>query len=159
VTALLEVDGLVKEFPGRSGTVRAVDDVSLSVAVGETLGLVGESGSGKSTIARLVVRLLEPSQGAIRIDGDDVSHLSRRALRSLRRRVQIVFQNPYSSLDPRMTARAIVGEPLKIAWRSWGSGPSTRAAIHTSCRVGSASGSASPGRWPFNPSCWCSTNR
>ena len=79
---------------------------------------MGESGSGKSTVARLVVRLLEPSKGSIRVDGDDISHLSRRALRSMRRRVQIVFQDPYSSLDPRMTARAIVAEPLKIAGRS-----------------------------------------
>ncbi|HEY3673001.1 MAG TPA: oligopeptide/dipeptide ABC transporter ATP-binding protein [Acidimicrobiia bacterium] len=115
---LLEADGLVKEFPARGGSVRAVDGVSFSLAAGETLGLVGESGSGKSTIARLVVRLLEPSQGSIRIDGDDISHLSRRALRSMRRRVQIVFQDPYSSLDPRMTARSIVAEPLKIAGRS-----------------------------------------
>ena len=118
VNGLLEVDGLVKEFPARGGSVRAVDDVSFSLAAGETLGLVGESGSGKSTVARLVVRLLEPSKGSIRVDGDDISHLSRRALRSMRRRVQIVFQDPYSSLDPRMTARAIVAEPLKIAGRS-----------------------------------------
>ncbi len=118
MSALLEVDRVVKEFPARGGSVRAVDDVSLSLAPGETLGLVGESGSGKSTVARLVVRLLEPDDGAIRVDGDDISHLSRRALRSLRRRVQIVFQDPYSSLDPRMTARAIVAEPLRIAGRS-----------------------------------------
>jgi oligopeptide/dipeptide ABC transporter ATP-binding protein len=118
VSALLDADGLVKEFPARGGSVRAVDDVSFSLAAGETLGLVGESGSGKSTIARLVVRLLEPSKGTIRVDGEDISHLSRRALRSMRRRVQIVFQDPYSSLDPRMTARAIVAEPLKIAGRS-----------------------------------------
>ncbi len=118
MSALLEVDDLVKEFPARGGAVRAVDDVSFSLMAGETLGLVGESGSGKSTIARLVVRLLEPSEGSIRIDGDDISHLSRRALRTMRRRVQIVFQDPYSSLDPRMTARAIVAEPLKIAGRS-----------------------------------------
>ena len=118
MSALVEVAGLVKEFPARGGAVRAVDDVSFTLAAGETLGLVGESGSGKSTIARLVVRLLEPSKGSIHIDGDDISHLSRRALRTLRRRVQIVFQDPYSSLDPRMTARAIVAEPLKIAGRS-----------------------------------------
>jgi oligopeptide/dipeptide ABC transporter ATP-binding protein len=118
VTALLEVDGLVKDFPARGGAVRAVDGVSFSLGAGETLGLVGESGSGKSTVARLVVRLLEPTRGAIRVDGDDISHLSRRALRMLRRRVQIVFQDPYSSLDPRMTARAIVAEPLRIAGRA-----------------------------------------
>ncbi len=118
MSALLEVDGLVKEFPARGGSLRAVDEVSFSVSAGETLGLVGESGSGKSTVARLVLRLLEPSKGAIRIDGDDIAHLSRRSLRSLRRRVQIVFQDPYASLDPRMTARAIVAEPLKIAGRS-----------------------------------------
>jgi oligopeptide/dipeptide ABC transporter ATP-binding protein len=118
VSALLDVDGVSKEFPARGGAVRAVDDVSFSLAAGETLALVGESGSGKSTIARLVVRLLEPSKGVIRVDGDDISHLSRRALRSLRRRVQIVFQDPYASLDPRMSARAIVAEPLRIAGRS-----------------------------------------
>ena len=118
MSALLEVDGLVKEFPARRGSVRAVDEVSFSLGPGETLGLVGESGSGKSTVARLVVRLLEPSKGSIRVDGDDISHLSRRALRTLRRRVQIVFQDPYSSLDPRMTARSIVAEPLRIAGRS-----------------------------------------
>lgn len=118
MSALLEVDGLVKEFPARHGSMRAVDGVSFSLAPGETLGLVGESGSGKSTVARLVVRLLEPSKGTVRIDGSDVSHLSRRALRAVRRRVQIVFQDPYASLDPRMTARAIVAEPLRIAGRS-----------------------------------------
>jgi len=118
MSALLEVDGVVKDFRARGGAIRAVDHVSFSLAPGETLGLVGESGSGKSTMARLVVRLLEPDGGAIRVDGDDISHLSRRALRSLRRRVQIVFQDPYSSLDPRMTARAIVAEPLRIAGRA-----------------------------------------
>ena len=117
MTSLLEVDGLVKEFAARGGSVRAVDGVSFEVSAGETLGLVGESGSGKSTVARLVVRLLKPSKGSIRVDGDDIAHLSRRALRSMRRRVQIVFQDPYASLDPRMTARAIVAEPLRIAGR------------------------------------------
>jgi peptide/nickel transport system ATP-binding protein/oligopeptide transport system ATP-binding protein len=118
VSALLEADGLVKDFPARGGSIRAVDDVSFSIAAGETLGLVGESGSGKSTIARLVVQLLDPSAGVIRLDGDDVARGSRRARRSRRRRVQIVFQDPYSSLDPRMTARAIVAEPLRIAGRA-----------------------------------------
>jgi oligopeptide transport system ATP-binding protein len=110
MSPLLEVDGLVKHFPARGGAVRAVDGVSFTLDAGETLGLVGESGSGKSTVARLVVRLLEPTAGVIRVDGTDVSHLSRRRLRALRRRVQIVFQDPYASLDPRMTTRAIVSE-------------------------------------------------
>lgn len=118
MSSLLEIEGLTKDFRARGGSVRAVDGVSLSLAAGETLGLVGESGSGKSTVARLVVRLLEPSAGTIRVDGDDIAHLSRRALRTMRRRVQIVFQDPYSSLDPRMTAQAIVAEPLRIAGRS-----------------------------------------
>jgi peptide/nickel transport system ATP-binding protein/oligopeptide transport system ATP-binding protein len=118
MTSLLEVDDLVKRFPARGGVVHAVDGVSFSISAGETLGLVGESGSGKSTIARLVLRLLEPTSGVIRVDGDDIAHLSRRRLRAVRRRVQIVFQDPYSSLDPRMTARTIVAEPLRIAGRS-----------------------------------------
>jgi peptide/nickel transport system ATP-binding protein/oligopeptide transport system ATP-binding protein len=118
VSPLLEADALVKRFPARGGAITAVDGVSFSVDRGETLGLVGESGSGKSTVARLAVRLLEPTSGAIRIDGDDIAHLSRRALRAMRRRVQIVFQDPYSSLDPRMTARAIVAESLRIAGRA-----------------------------------------
>jgi oligopeptide/dipeptide ABC transporter ATP-binding protein len=119
VSDLLAVDGLVKHFPARrGGLVHAVEGVSFSVAAGETLGVVGESGSGKSTVARLVLRLLEPTSGVIRVDGDDISHASRRALRAIRRRVQIVFQDPSSSLDPRMTARAIVAEPLRVAGRS-----------------------------------------
>jgi oligopeptide/dipeptide ABC transporter ATP-binding protein len=118
MSALLEADGLVKHFPAHGGVVRAVDGVSFSVGAGETLGVVGESGSGKSTVARLVVRLLEPNAGVLRVDGDDIAHLSRRARRTLRRRVQIVFQDPYASLDPRMSARAIVAEPLRIAGRA-----------------------------------------
>jgi peptide/nickel transport system ATP-binding protein len=119
VSALLDVDGLVKHFPARAGgVVHAVDGVSFSVAPGETLGVVGESGSGKSTVARLVLRLLDPTSGVIRLDGDDIARASRRELRAIRRRVQIVFQDPYSSLDPRMTAHAIVAEPLRVAGRS-----------------------------------------
>ena len=98
--------------------MHAVDGVTFSLGAGETLGLVGESGSGKSTIARLVLRLLEPTSGEIRVDGDDISRALRRELRAIRRRMQLVFQDPYSSLDPRMTAHAIVAEPLRIAGRS-----------------------------------------
>jgi peptide/nickel transport system ATP-binding protein/oligopeptide transport system ATP-binding protein len=118
VSELLEVVDLVKHFPARGGKiVHAVDGVSFTVGAGETLGIVGESGSGKSTVARLLLRLLAPTAGAIRFAGDDLAHSSRRELRAIRRRMQIVFQDPYSSLDPRMTARAIVAEPLRIAGR------------------------------------------
>jgi oligopeptide/dipeptide ABC transporter ATP-binding protein len=118
VAPLLEAEGLVKRFTARGGRdLVAVDDVSFSVMPGETLGIVGESGSGKSTVARLVLRLLDVNGGAVRVDGADVTRLRGRALRALRSRVQIVFQDPYSSLDPRMTARAIVSEPLRVAGR------------------------------------------
>jgi peptide/nickel transport system ATP-binding protein/oligopeptide transport system ATP-binding protein len=108
----------MKRFPARGGRdLLAVDGVSFSVMPGETLGIVGESGSGKSTVARLVLRLLDANAGVVRVDGDDVTRLRGRGLRALRSRVQIVFQDPFSSLDPRMTARAIVAEPLRVAGR------------------------------------------
>ena len=109
-TPVCEVVDLVKHF----GPVRAVDGVSLRVDPAKVVALVGESGSGKSTVGRLVVRLLEPTSGTVRLAGHDVSTLSRRALRPHRREVSIVFQDPASSLDPRLTVRAIVGEPLRL---------------------------------------------
>jgi len=119
--ALLEITDLVKHYPVRSGvlrrsvgTVHAVDGVSFSLGVGETLGLVGESGCGKSTVARSVLRLVEPTSGSIRIDGEDITHLSKAELRPHRRSMQIVFQDPFASLNPRMTAGDIVGEPLSV---------------------------------------------
>jgi peptide/nickel transport system ATP-binding protein/oligopeptide transport system ATP-binding protein len=119
--ALLEITDLVKHYPVRSGvlrrsvgTVHAVDGVSFSVGVGETLGLVGESGCGKSTVARSVLRLVEPSSGSIRLDGEDITHLSKANMRPHRRSMQIVFQDPFASLNPRMTAGDIVGEPLSV---------------------------------------------
>ncbi len=119
---LLEVDTLVKHYPitsgivfqHRIGAVRAVDGVSFRVARGETLALVGESGCGKSTTARTVLRLVEPTSGVVRFDGEDISQAGAGRLRSLRREMQIVFQDPYASLNPRMTVRTILSEPFRI---------------------------------------------
>lgn len=111
---VLDVQDLERHFPTSGGTVRAVDGVGLTIGRGEVLGLVGESGSGKSTVGRCVVRLDEPTAGRIRINGTDVTHLSRRALRPLRTDVHLVFQDPSSSLDPRMTIGQIVAEPLRL---------------------------------------------
>ncbi|WP_407168069.1 ABC transporter ATP-binding protein [Bradyrhizobium sp. ORS 111] len=118
---LLEVTDLVKHYAVRGGvlrrqigTVHAVDGVSFSLGAGETLGLVGESGCGKSTVARTVLRLIEPTGGAIKLDGEDIAPLSKTALRPYRRSMQIVFQDPFASLNPRMTAGDIVGEPLTV---------------------------------------------
>ncbi|MGQ0614799.1 MAG: ABC transporter ATP-binding protein [Planctomycetaceae bacterium] len=119
--ALLTVEHLQKFFPIRKGVfsrvvghVKAVDDVSFTVARGETLGLVGESGCGKTTLGRAVLRLIEPTGGTILFDGKDVRALRGLALRTLRRRMQIIFQDPYSSLNPRMTVLDIVGEALAV---------------------------------------------
>jgi peptide/nickel transport system ATP-binding protein len=117
-TAVLEAEHLVRDFqvPGAAGgktTFRAVDDVSLSVAHGETLGLVGESGSGKTTVARILLRLVAPGSGRVLIDGQDVTVARGESLRKLRQEIQYVFQNPYTSLNPKMTVGDIVAEPLR----------------------------------------------
>ena len=114
MTPLLEAVGLAKHFRTRSGLVRAVDGVSFTLARGETLALVGESGCGKSTTARLVLRLIEPSAGTVRFEGQDITTASSTELRRLRRRMQIVFQDPFASLNPRMTIGATLDEPLLI---------------------------------------------
>jgi oligopeptide/dipeptide ABC transporter ATP-binding protein len=120
--ALLELEQLEVHFPVRKGllvgrteaTVRAVDGVSLSLSEGETVGLVGESGCGKTTLARTVVRLLEPTGGSVRFAGRDITHAGRRELAPLRSELQIVFQDPYGSLNPRKRVRDIVGLPLRL---------------------------------------------
>jgi oligopeptide/dipeptide ABC transporter ATP-binding protein len=110
MTPLLEVESLVKHF----GAVRAVDGVSLALSPGETMALVGESGCGKSTFGRCVLRLIEPTEGSVRFDGRDVLRSSRGELRDLRREMQIVFQDPFAALNPRMTVGQSVAEPLLV---------------------------------------------
>ena len=114
MTSLLTATNLSKHFRTRAGLVRAVDGVSFSLAKGETLALVGESGCGKSTTARLVLRLIEPTAGTVAFEGQEVTSLSAGALRKLRRRMQIVFQDPFASLNPRMTVGDTLDEPLLI---------------------------------------------
>jgi len=120
-TPILEVRHLVKHFDRPRGLfrrvappLRAVDDVSFDIKAGEALGLVGESGCGKSTTGRAILRLIEPTSGEIRFQGEDVTGLDAAALRRLRRDMQIVFQDPYGSLDPKMTVRRLIAEPLRI---------------------------------------------
>jgi ABC-type oligopeptide transport system ATPase subunit len=130
---VLEVQELTKEFArrggafGRGSAVRAVDGISFAIAEGETFGLVGESGSGKTTTGRCILRLIEPTSGRVRFKGEDVLAFSRARMRQARRDMQIVFQDPFSSLNPRMRAGAIVEEPLII--HDIGSGPERRARV------------------------------
>nr|BFE88844.1 hypothetical protein GCM10020093_114450 [Planobispora longispora] len=168
---LLELSGLEKHFPitsglvfkRQAGRVHAVDGIDLTVHAGETLGLVGESGCGKSTTGRLVARLLEPTGGSIRYGGRDITHASRRELRPIRAEIQMIFQDPYSSLNPRHTVGGIIRGPMEIngidpraagtggsgsCWRSSGSTRSTTTASRTSSPAASASASASPARSP-----------
>ena len=118
---LVTVENLVKYFPVRAGVfqriqgwVQAVDDVSFTIKEGETLGLVGESGCGKTTVGQAILRLIEPTSGSVRFAGTDITTLSPSELKALRRSMQIVFQDPYSSLDPRKTIGESVAEGLKI---------------------------------------------
>jgi oligopeptide transport system ATP-binding protein len=129
---LVEIRNLTKVFPlgesifggGAKGEVRAVDDVSLDIHAGETLGLVGESGSGKSTLGRLVLRLIEPTSGGIRFEGKDLLAASHSEMRALRRDMQIIFQDPFGSLDPRMRVEDLIAEPLIIHGTSSEGAPS-----------------------------------
>jgi oligopeptide/dipeptide ABC transporter ATP-binding protein len=132
---LVEVRDLVKHFPITSGillqrqvaAVHAVDGVSFDVMRGETLGIVGETGCGKSTTARLITRLLEPTSGSVKFEGKDISHLKRGQIKPLRKEMQMIFQDPYSSLNPRKTVGTIIGEPYKIHNLKEGKGERKRA--------------------------------
>jgi peptide/nickel transport system ATP-binding protein/oligopeptide transport system ATP-binding protein len=132
---LVEVRDLVKHFPlthglvlqRRVGEVRAVDGVSFDVPRGETLGLVGESGCGKSTLARLVLRLLEPTSGSVRFEGGEIAHIKGAELKAMRREMQMVFQDPYSSLNPRKSVGSIIAEPFAIHGLKRGEGERKRA--------------------------------
>ncbi|WP_018923309.1 ABC transporter ATP-binding protein [Salsuginibacillus kocurii] len=118
---LVEVNDLKKHFPIKGGVlkrtvghVKAVDGVTFSVYKGETLGIVGESGSGKSTLGRMIMRLLEPSEGSIEFDGEDITTLSQRQIRPMRKNLQMIFQDPYASLNPRMSVGEIIEEPMVV---------------------------------------------
>jgi peptide/nickel transport system ATP-binding protein/oligopeptide transport system ATP-binding protein len=135
VSTLVEVRDLVKHFPltrgivfqRKVGAVQAVDGVSLQIEQGETLGIVGETGCGKSTTARLIMRLLEATSGEIRFEGEDITHLKGAALKAVRREMQMIFQDPYSSLNPRKTIGSIIGEPFAIHGLNTGKGERRKA--------------------------------
>jgi ABC-type glutathione transport system ATPase component len=168
---LLEVQGLTKRFdlrrglarlvkPAQGHTVHALENVSLSVPRGATLGVIGESGCGKTTLGRTVLHLQSPTAGSVRFDGQDLGHLDAEGRKAIRRRMQIIFQDPYASLNPRRNVEEIVGlggcgsitasvgaRPVTgwwSCWKVWGSRPPICAATRISSRAASVNGSASP---------------
>ena len=119
MTPLLEVQNLQKYFTTKRGMLHAVDGVSFTIEEGETLGVVGESGCGKSTLGRVVLHLLDNTGGKILYKGKDITRVSKKELIALRKEMQIIFQDPYASLDPRMTIAQIIGEPMQIEGALW----------------------------------------
>ena len=154
-------------FERKVGAVHAVDGVDLEIEQGETLGLVGESGCGKSTVSKAILRLVEPTEGTVTFDGTEVTGLKEEELRRLRRRMQMIFQDPFSSLDPRQSVGSLLAEPMRPTcstrtasrsrpgWASCcevvGSRRRPPPATRTSSSGGHASASASPGPWPCGP--------
>jgi oligopeptide/dipeptide ABC transporter ATP-binding protein len=144
MSALVEVRDLVKHFPitrgvflqKRVGAVRAVDGLSFDIRRGETLGIVGETGCGKSTTARLIMRLLEPTSGEIHFEGEDITNVKGARLKAVRREMQMIFQDPYSSLNPRKTIGSIIGEPFVIHGLEQGKGERKRAVQELLEKVG-----------------------
>src|SRR5699024_2039075 len=121
LSTLLTVDNLQKHFPIKGGLlkrtvghIKAVDGISFDLAVGETLGIVGESGCGKSTTGKMIAKIMEPTGGTITFEGNDITQLKGRALKRFRQEVQMVFQDPYASLNPRMAIQSIIAEPLEV---------------------------------------------
>lgn len=117
MAGIIEVQHLKKYFPTAKGITHAVDDVSFSIGAGRTMGVVGESGCGKSTLGRTIIHLQESTDGKIFFDGEDITHVNRKKLVELRRKMQIIFQDPYSSLDPRVTVEETIMEPMKLSKR------------------------------------------
>ncbi len=162
-TALIaEVRDVQKHFPHREGlfgltrkAVRAVDGVSLAVEEGETLGLVGESGCGKSTLGRVFLRLLDPTAGTVRFEDQDITTLGPEEMRPLRRRMQIIFQDPYSSLNPRLTVRATVGEAMRIHGLVKNDDEEEDRVAALLKRGWTASARATPMRWRWPPENSC----
>lgn len=115
MSVLIETKGLKKYFQTPKGALHAVDDVSITIEKGETLGIVGESGCGKSTLGRTIIQLLTPTEGEVIFDGQDITKLSKRDFKKVRENMQIIFQDPYSSIDPRKTVRQTIEEPLKVS--------------------------------------------